>query len=48
VTKQLTVGDAFIGYHTDAAAAIVMQICNNTCGDQDRKKNQWASEVVQT
>lgn len=25
--KRLTVGDAFIGYQSDTAAAIVMQVC---------------------
>ena len=27
-SKKLTVGDAFIGYHLDLAAAIVIHVCN--------------------
>jgi hypothetical protein len=46
--KQLTVGDAFVGYHDDTAASVVMQICGRISEDKFPDQNIWIQEVIIT
>lgn len=46
MTKDLTVPDAFVGYHDDTAASIVMQICNGIDQNECQEERVVSEQVV--
>jgi len=45
-SKELSLGDTFIGYHQDTAASIVMNISNSFELDQPDEPDDWAKQVT--
>ena len=49
VCRAYSAGDAFVGYHGNTAASVVLQVCNNLVQNQQRielsLEEAWEEEV---
>lgn len=47
--RKYSPGDAFVGYHGDTAASVVLQVCSNMDQHGQRSdRHSWEEEVRQT
>ena len=48
--RKFTKGDAFVGFHEDSIAAVVLQVCNELLDDgsklSDEERQPWEEKVI--